>query len=51
MWKNSETPPEREGYYVVQAITMMGNLNAFKCYFNGHKFECSNQKVIKWIDL
>lgn len=51
MWNDIKDPPNKEGYYVVQTTTMMGNNNSFKCYFNGNKFECSNQIVLKWIDL
>lgn len=43
--------PKEVGYYVVVTETLKGNNNAFKCFFNGKSFECSNQQVIKWICL
>lgn len=48
-WIDVKTLPTKEGHYIVETITGMGNKRRLETYFNGKKFTCTNQIVINWL--
>jgi len=49
MWMDVTTLPTEEGKYIVETKTSMGNIHRLETLFDGEKFLCKNQKVIRWI--
>lgn len=46
-WSN--TLPTKEGKYIVQTKSMMGNFRVIEAYYNGKHWNFSNQIFVKYI--
>lgn len=48
-WIPENSHPQVSGKYLVEARSMMGNINRLVCYWNGKSWSISNQMVLKWL--
>lgn len=43
------TDPVKPGKYIVTTVTKMNNFNVLNSYWNGKRWDFSNQIFVKWL--